>query len=111
MPDAYVVLRHGEKRPVYGQAVAQTGTLTVVGVPVCTLTDAHGTVVTGYGGIAVTGFDPGTQTQPRVWLLLDSKNLPVGYYTLAFRFSALGSDGLTRIYQPTLEIEVRETTA
>ena len=74
MPDGFVKIRSGEKRPMYGQATAQTGTLTISGSPgpACTLYDSAGAVVGGFSGIATTGYDAGALANPRVWLNLDT---------------------------------------
>ena len=111
MPDGFVKLRSGEKRPLYGQATAQTGTLTIQAspAPICTLYDSAGTAVTGLNGIAVTGYDTAASAGPRVWYNLDTTspaNLAAGYYTLVFKFSAAGSDSTTRTYEPSLELQV-----
>lgn len=114
MPDAYVKVRAGEKRPVFGQAVAASGTLTIEGVPACTLYDAVGAVVSGYAGISVTGYDTGALASPRVWLDLDTASpttLAAGFYTLVFAFSALGSDGISRTFEPAVEVQVLDARA
>src|SRR5687768_6977819 len=101
MPDGFVKLRSGEKRPLYGQATAQTGTLTIQASPspVCSLYDSTGTVVPGFNNIAVTGYDTGASTNPRAWYNLDTSTLSAGWYTLVFKFTAAGSDSVTRIYE------------
>jgi hypothetical protein len=106
MIDAFVRMKRGEKRPVYAQVTAQSGTLTVQSGGTVTLTDQAGATVAGFGGVAVTGYDAGAQAAPRVWFLLDTAGLAAGFYTLTFAFQAAGSDALTRAYHPTVEVEV-----
>lgn len=116
MPDGFVKLRSGEKRPLYGHAAAQTGTLTIQAspAPTCTLYDSAGSAVTGLSAIAVTGYDIGAVANPRAWYNLDTTspaNLAVGYYTLVFKFSAAGSDSITRTYEPSLELQILDVRA
>ena len=116
MPDGFTSLRSGEKRPLYGQAAAETGTLTIQAspAPTCTLYDSTGSAVAGLNGIAVTGYDVVALASPRVWLNLDSTtpaSLAAGYYTLVFKFSAAGSDGITRTYEPALVLHVLDVRA
>jgi hypothetical protein len=108
MPDGYAKMRAGEKRPLYGQVTAQSGTLTIQSspAPICTLYDSTGVAVAGVNGVAVTGYDAGASASPRAWYLLDTANLAAGFYTIVFKFTALGSDGLSRVYEPSLEVEV-----
>src|SRR5438034_6025300 len=108
MPDGFVRIRVGEKRPIYGQATAQTGTLTIQSGATCTLYDSAGAVVTGLNNVAVTGYDSGALASPRVWYNLDTTtpaNLAAGFYTMVFKFTAAGSDSLTRLYEPGVEIQ------
>ena len=113
MPDGFVKIRSGEKRPVYGQATAQTGTLTIQGSPAPSVTmyDSVGVVVTGYNGIAVTGYDSGAMANPRAWYNLDTAGMAAGFYTLVFKFSAAGSDSLTRIYEPAVVLQILDVRA
>lgn len=108
MADAMVEMRGGEKRPVYGQATAQSGTLTIQASPApsCTLYDSAGAAVSGFGGIPATGYDPGAVAAPRAWLNLDTAGLAAGFYTLVFTFTAAGSDGITRVYRPAAVIQI-----
>jgi hypothetical protein len=112
MPDGFAKLRKGEKRPVYGQVVMSSGTLTIAALPAptATLYDANGAAVGGFSGVAVSGYDTGAKTAPRVWLLLDTAALNSGFYTLSFVFTASGSDGSTRIYKPNVGIQVLGVT-
>ncbi len=112
MPDGFVKLRKGEKRPVYGQEVMASGTLTIATspAPTATLYDANGVVVTGFSAIAASGYDPGAKTAPRVWLILDTSGLSAGFYTLTFVFTANGSDGTTRIYEPNVGVQILMVT-
>ncbi len=110
MPDAFVRMRLGEKRPVYAQVTAASGTLTINGTPTCTLYDASDTAVPGFIGASVTGYDVGAQTAPRVWYNLDTGNLAPGFYTLVFRFQVLASDGMTRVYEPVIEIQITRSS-
>ncbi|HZO90521.1 MAG TPA: hypothetical protein VFB38_19495 [Chthonomonadaceae bacterium] len=113
MPDAFVSLRRGEKRPLYGQETMAIGTLTIAASPIpsATLYDASGAAVAGFAGLTASGYDSGAQAAPRVWLNLDTSGLAAGFYTLVFNFTATASDGLTRVYMPCLELQVVDVTA
>ena len=113
MPDGFVKIRSGEKRPVYGQATAQTGTLNIQGSPTPTVTlyDSAGSVVSGYNGISVTGYDSGALASPRAWYNLDTASLAAGFYTLVFKFSAAGSDNITRTYEPAVVLQILDIRA
>jgi hypothetical protein len=111
MPDAFIKIRVGEKRPIYGQVTADSGTLTIQASPGPTLTlyDSNGAAVTGLNNIAATGYDAGALAAPRAWYNLDTTtpaSLAAGFYTMVFKFTANGSDGLTRVYEPSVEIAV-----
>ncbi len=108
MPEDFVRMRQGEKRPIYGELTAAGGTLTIAPVPGpnVILYDRFGTPISGFNGIAATGFDSGAQTAPRVWFSLDASGLPAGFYTLVFTLTATGSDGLVRVYRPCIEVQV-----
>lgn len=113
-PDAFDAVRQGEKRRVYGQATAETGTLTITGTPTCTLYDSAGLAVSGMSGMAVTGYDAAAAAAPRVWYDLDTENpadLAADFHTLVFTFSATGSDGITRTYLPGVLVHVEEVPA
>ncbi len=109
MPDGFVRMRVGEKRPIYGQATAATGTLTISGSPTYTLYDKVGTVVAG--PLGVTGYDVGALAAPRVWTDLDTAALAAGRYTLVFSFVATGSDAIVRTYEPEVTVEVQPKSA
>lgn len=113
MPDTFVRMKQGEKRPLYGAATAQSGTLTIAAspAPTCTLYDSAGNAVAGLTDIAVTGYDSGPASSRRVWYVLSTTspvNLAAGFYTLVFRFTATGSDGTQRVYVPSLEVHVTD---
>lgn len=110
MPDGFTRLRRGEKRPVYGQETMVTGKLTIAGSPApsATLYNGNGDVVAGFQNVAASGYDTGAQAAPRVWLNLDSSQLAAGFYTLVFAFTATATDGLTRIYRPSMEVQVSD---
>lgn len=112
MPDTFVILRQGEKQPVFGQEAPASGTLTISATPppAATLYDSGGSAVIGFSHVTASGYDAGAQSAPRVWLNLDTSALPAGFYTLVFTFTAVGSDGITRIYEPGIEIEVQRQT-
>lgn len=112
MPDGFVALRKGEKRPLYGQETLSSGTLTIQAspTPAVTLYDASGNGVSGFVGLPATGYDSGAQAAPRVWLNLDTSGLAAGFYTLVFTFTATGSDSTTRVYEPSLELQVLDVT-
>ncbi len=108
MPDGYVRVRLGEKRPVYGQLTAQSGTLTIAAspAPMLTLYDSAGAAVAGLADVTATGFNVGALPSPKVWYLLDTGSLAAGWYTLVFKLTATGSDAIVRIYEPSVEVEV-----
>ncbi len=108
MPEDFVRMRQGERRPVYGELTTAEGTLTIAPVPgpSVILYDRTGAVVSGFNGIAATGFDVGAQAAPRVWFALETSGLPAGFYTLVFTLTATGSDGLVRVYRPCIEVQV-----
>ena len=113
MPDGYTRVRRGEKRPIYGQTTMATGTLTIAAspAPIVTVYDGTGAAVAGMSALAVTGYDAGVQSAPRVWMNLDATGLATGFYTVVFTFTATAVDGLTRIYTPTIEVQVLDMLA
>ena len=114
MPDGFVTLRKGEKRPVFGQEAVTSGTLSIASTPapVATLYSASGVAVSGFTGVGATGFDMGALAAPRAWLNLDTAGLAVGFYQLVFTFTATAStDGTTRIYTPAIEVQVLDVMA
>lgn len=113
MPDTFVRMKQGEKRPLYGTATAQSGTLSIAAspAPTCTLYDSAGDAIAGLTDIAVTGYDSGPAASRRVWYVLNTTspvNLAAGFYTLVFKFTATGSDGIQRVYEPSLEVQVMD---
>ncbi len=108
MPDGFVTIRQGEKRPIYGQETLSSGTMTIASspTPAATLYNATGAGVGGFVGLPATGYDSGAQAAPRVWLVLDTTSLAPGFYTLVFNFTAAASDSTTRIYEPAVEVQV-----
>lgn len=115
MSDGFVRLRDGETRPIVGRASAQSGTLTIQGQPKCTLYTLAGEPVDGINDRAVDNFDPDPGSSVRVWLDLDTHNTPTeplapGWYFLVFTFSAGGSDGQPRTYEPKVDVLVTSAT-
>ncbi len=112
MPDGFFRMRIGEARSVFAQLTADTGTLTISGSPAPTVTvyDATGEAVDGLIGVAATNYDLTALPAPRVWHVLDSSGLSVGYFTLTFTLSAVGSDGAVRVYTPNIEIQIVDAT-
>ena len=108
MPDGYITIRQGEKRPVFGQETLSSGTMTIASspTPTATLYSASGVGVGGFVGLPATGYDSGAQAAPRVWLVLDTTSIAPGFYTLVFNFTAAASDFTTRIYEPAVEVQV-----
>lgn len=105
--DVFQRIPKGETRPLYGSAsVADPATLTVQGSPTFTLYDASGAVVSGFNGVAATGFDAGALATVRAWYLLATAGLAAGFYTGVISFHALGSDGLVRVFEPSIAIEI-----
>lgn len=113
MPDGFVKIRRGEKRPIYGAEAALTGTLTISAspIPMATLFDTAGAILSGFNGVAVSGYDSGARSIVRVWLVLDTTSVAKGFYTLVFTFTATGSDGLQRVYRPSVLVEVTDVTS
>ena len=112
MPDGFFRIRTGEVRPVIAQETVTVGTLTIAGVPAPSVTmyDAAGAAVSSITGDAATGYDTAALAAPRVWYLLDTTALGIGFFTLAFTFTAQGTDGTNRIYTPNIEIQIIEVT-
>jgi hypothetical protein len=113
MPEEFARMKRGEKRPLYGFAVAESGTLTISGSPAPSFTcyDSTGTPVAGLSGLTATGYDAGAAAAPRAWHVLDTAtpvDLPAGYYTLVFTIRTTGSDGLARIHEPSILLQVVE---
>jgi len=125
MPDTFVRMKQGEKRPLYGTVTAQSGTLTIAAspAPTCTLYDAAGDAIAGLTDIAagdaiagltdiaVTGYDSGPAASRRAWYVLNTTSpvlLVAGFYTLVFQFTATSSDGIQRVYEPSLEVQVMD---
>ncbi len=108
MPDGYIQLRQGEIRPVVATISTADGTVQVLGTPspLCTLTDSAGAPIAGMSGLAVSGFDAGAADSARVWLTLVTAGLAPGFYTLSFTVSVLGSDGITRVMEPNVGIQI-----
>ncbi len=108
MPDSYTRVREGERRPILAQISAGIGTVAIQTSPAPTgaLFDANGTGVPGFGSLSTAGFDPGSLTNPRLWINLDTAGLTPGFYTLIFTVSTTASDGTTRRFAPTVEVEI-----
>lgn len=110
MADAYESLRVGEKRPIYGTASTDEGTLQISGTPTVKLRDAAGTVVTGYDGVNASGWDTDFLAEVRAWYLLDTASLPPGVYNLTLTFATTSDDGLARTFEVTVRVSVRSVT-
>src|SRR5437764_954629 len=115
MPDGFVRIRRGEKRPLYGQVSVPSGTLTIGAspAPTCTLYDSNDAAVAGLTAIAATGYDTAALAAPQVWLDLDTTtptNLAAGFYSLVFKLSAAGSDGIARVLEPAVEVQILDPT-
>ena len=111
MPDGFFRIRLGEARPVYAQETVSVGTLTISGQPAPNVTvyDANGNA-TAISAALATGYDTAALTAPRVWYILDTTQLAAGHYTLVFTFTALGSDGTSRVYTPNLGVQIVKAT-
>ncbi len=103
-------IKVGEQRPFTGTATAESGALTISGTPTVTLYDAAGSVVENYDDINVTGYDTAAGTSVDVWYNLDATDLTAGNYRLIFKITATGSDGLTRIFRPIVDLRVDALT-
>lgn len=109
MPDGSCRIKKGEKRPVYGAASVDSGTLTISGQPTCSLYDSTGTVVSGLSAINTTGNDSGAVASFNVWYDLDTLTpavLTTGFYTMVFKVSATGSDTIARVLEPSVSVQV-----
>lgn len=101
----------GEKRPVMGRLAVTSGTFTVSGARVY-LNDADGDAVYGIDNLVATGFDAGALTAPRVWYNLDTASPPssgpivAGAYDLVFVVSGTSSDGIPRVIEIHITIQV-----
>ena len=103
-----VLMRQGDKRPIFGQAFAiPPATITITAGATASLYDAGGVLI--INAAIVTGYDAGALTSPRVWYVLDTSTLAPGWYSLRFSVPALGSDGIARMLQIDVNVEV--TTA
>ena len=112
MPDGFFRMRVGEARPVFAQETVAIGTLTISSSPApsVTLYDSTGAAVDAVTGVAATNYDTAALAAPRVWYILDASALAIGYYTLTFGFSAVGSDGSARYYAPNIEVQIVDVT-
>ena len=105
-------LRKGEKKPLFGKGVADSGTLTISTQPKITIYDSAGAAVAGLSNLDTTGYDAGAAATVKAWYNLDSTTptaLAAGFYTAVITFSALGSsDNMTRTYKSSLGFWVVE---
>ena len=101
-------IREGSQSVIYGRATADSGTLTIQAGGTYTLYDKTGAIVTGHSAQAVTGYDSTAAAAPRVWKNLDFAAIASGEYHITFKFTALGSDGMTRTYEPSVFLLVKE---
>jgi hypothetical protein len=111
MVDGYVRIRTGERKPVAAKPVALSGELVInpAVAPVCTLYDFRGNEVPGMGEMLASGYETASLPAPKVWFNFDTLSpieLSPGYYTLVFRISAIGSDGLERVFRPAVIVHV-----
>ncbi len=105
MPDASITLREGEVRPVYATATLPGGTLAVVGTPTVRAYTAEGLQFTD-DATSLAG--DGTEMLTAAYSADASDIGPfvVGSYTLIFSIATLGSDGLSRTFEPVVRLEV-----
>jgi len=111
MAEAIAQMKLGEKRPFYGVATVDSGTLTINSAT-CTLFDSTGAAITSRTGLAVTGSDSAAASV-RSWYDLDTTSptvLTAGWYTLVFYMLCTGSDGLARTLEPAISIELTAVT-
>lgn len=110
MPDAAVIMRQGEKLPLYGQVTADTGTLTISGQPTFTLYDSANTAVGSLTALNVTGYDHSAAVAPRAWYVLDTMTpvaLAVGNYTAVFILPVTSSeDAIARVFECSVDLRV-----
>lgn len=106
-------IRLGEQRPFYGKATAPTGsTHTVSGTSTVTMYDKDGAVAGGINAVSVTGQETGAQLELLAWYLLDPSAPPSGtalspgVYHLVFKITATGSDGIVRVFEPSIFVIV-----
>jgi hypothetical protein len=103
----------GEKKRVFANIRATTGTLTISGTPTVQLLDRSGAQVYGITGIVVTGNDAGALAQVRAWYDLNTAAPPsavaiaAGRYTLCFTIAITKSTGgtETRIVKVPIKVE------
>lgn len=115
MIDAVAKMRVGEKRPIFAQITAESGSLTINAGGSVSLYDAggsiwsYGTPGTPVSGVTLTGYGTATVTAPEAWFTLDSATyaMPAGFYTLAFHIPATGSDEIARTYKPEIGIDLQ----
>lgn len=112
MADATVYIRKGEKLPIYGAETISSGTLTISSGATCTLYDRTGTAVSGLSAVSVTGYDNTALSTVRVWYVLDTSAAAItaDRYTLTFAFTATGSDGIVRTFEPAVSIVVQSVS-
>ena len=110
MADATVFIKYSEKSVCYGQMAAVAGaTLTITSAPTWTLYGPTGAVVNSLTGQAVTGYTTAPSVQVvQVWQDFNPSTyaLPLGIYTLVFTMAVTGSDGIARVEEPSLWINV-----
>lgn len=109
--DAAFVAKVGEEVIPYGQADAESGTLTIQSspAPTYTLYDASGAIVTGHNAQAVTGYDTAAGDPVKVWKSLDTSALAASTYVMAFKFKVQQSvDGLFRTRKPNVMVVIQE---
>lgn len=112
MPDAQESIRHGETRPLFAEASVTSGTLTAAAGGTINLYDSAGAVVAGFANQPVTGYDVAAAATVRWWYSLPTSGLTAGAdYRLAFSATALGSDAITRVFRPTVEVFVEPVTS
>lgn len=109
MPDGYARLKKGEIEPVFGKVFGERGkTYTVQASPAPSYTVYDKNDSTIASGTA-TDYDAAPVQNPRVWQNIDSGNaayLVCEKYLIVFKYTTVGSDGLTRIHEPSTQLKI-----
>ena len=114
MPDLPEIYAAGEERPLFVTLTAGVdpvsgvqGTLQIQAGGTVTLYDATGTPAGGIDGAFLTAYDPDPAASVRAWYDLNTAGITPGRYTLTFNVTALGSDGLTRLREPSVGVWIQ----
>ena len=103
-------VRQGERPVLYVEFPCSSGSAYISGTPTVEVRDYYsGTVIRA--GTAVTGASAGTVTDPQAWFLFNTVSpgtIPAGWVSLCFAGSVVGTDGITRLQEPKIDLLVAE---